>query len=270
MTRDRPQPPAAASAPRQGRLLPASAHPSPHLRRDWAHPCHICAGTRLTRATSAPGLGSPRPHLPQDWADPRHICAGTKPARAGASHAHPARSRRAGPSRAARRARRASSSRRVREYSEYRVSTAECLRRARPCPRSASPQPRRTTAQTRVRVPVCVRMCAQQRALDAHARSWLVVFGLLPYVPQDARGASSCNQHCCDSAATGGNAKCISCDILGDFFQSQPGQTKCIPCPAGTQRYIGQGSGAFVSSCMCKAGAPTPSADGPGADVAQG
>ena len=31
----------------------------PHLRRDWAHPCHICAGTGLTPATSAPGLGSP-------------------------------------------------------------------------------------------------------------------------------------------------------------------------------------------------------------------
>jgi hypothetical protein len=31
--------------------------PLPHLRRDWAHPCHICAGTGLTPATSAPGLG---------------------------------------------------------------------------------------------------------------------------------------------------------------------------------------------------------------------
>jgi hypothetical protein len=36
-----------------GRLLPIL----PHLRRDWAHPCHICAGTGLTPATSAPGLG---------------------------------------------------------------------------------------------------------------------------------------------------------------------------------------------------------------------
>ena len=27
--------------------------------RDWAHPCHICIGTGLTPATSAPGLGSP-------------------------------------------------------------------------------------------------------------------------------------------------------------------------------------------------------------------
>ncbi len=29
-----------------------------HLRRDWAHPAHICAGTGLTPPTSAPGLGS--------------------------------------------------------------------------------------------------------------------------------------------------------------------------------------------------------------------
>jgi hypothetical protein len=56
--------------------------------RDWAHPCHICAGTGLTPATSAQGLGltpatsaqglgltpatsalglgSPLPHLPRD------------------------------------------------------------------------------------------------------------------------------------------------------------------------------------------------------------
>jgi hypothetical protein len=37
----------------------------PHLHRDWAHPCHICTGTGLTRATSVPGLGAP------------HICTGT-------------------------------------------------------------------------------------------------------------------------------------------------------------------------------------------------
>ena len=48
----------------------ASARSAPHLRRDWARPCHICAGTALTPchicagtglapATSAPGLGSP-------------------------------------------------------------------------------------------------------------------------------------------------------------------------------------------------------------------
>jgi E3 ubiquitin-protein ligase UBR3 len=38
------------------------------LHRDWAHPCHICTGTALTPATSAPGLGS---------ANPAHICTGT-------------------------------------------------------------------------------------------------------------------------------------------------------------------------------------------------
>ena len=56
-----------------------SAHPPPHLRRDWARPCHICTrtwltpclictGTWLTPATSALGLGSPPPHLRRDWA----------------------------------------------------------------------------------------------------------------------------------------------------------------------------------------------------------
>jgi hypothetical protein len=38
---------------------------------------HICTGTGLTLATSAPGLGSPRPHLHRDWAHPGHICTGT-------------------------------------------------------------------------------------------------------------------------------------------------------------------------------------------------
>jgi hypothetical protein len=37
--------------------------PLPHLRRDWAHPCHIGAGTGLTPPTFAPGLGSPLPRL---------------------------------------------------------------------------------------------------------------------------------------------------------------------------------------------------------------
>jgi hypothetical protein len=49
----------------------------PHLRRDWARRCHICAGTGLAAATSAPGLGSPLPHLRRDWARRCHICAGT-------------------------------------------------------------------------------------------------------------------------------------------------------------------------------------------------
>jgi hypothetical protein len=46
-------------------LAEAAAHimhlraqaPLPLLRRDWARPSHICTGTGLTPATSAPGLG---------------------------------------------------------------------------------------------------------------------------------------------------------------------------------------------------------------------
>ncbi len=70
--------------------------PLPHLHRDWAHPCHVCAGTWLTPchictrtpATSAPGLSPTLPHLHCDGADalpdlhcdraqPGHICSGT-------------------------------------------------------------------------------------------------------------------------------------------------------------------------------------------------
>jgi hypothetical protein len=52
--------------------------PLPHLRRDWARPCHICAGT-----------GPTLPHLHRDWAHPCHICAGTDSAATGAGHALP-------------------------------------------------------------------------------------------------------------------------------------------------------------------------------------
>jgi hypothetical protein len=38
---------------------PGLGSPLPHLRRDWAHACHIYAGTGLAPATSAPGLGCP-------------------------------------------------------------------------------------------------------------------------------------------------------------------------------------------------------------------
>ncbi len=49
---------------------------------------HICTGTALAAATSAPGtgrtpptsapgLGSPLPHLHRDWAHPAYICTGT-------------------------------------------------------------------------------------------------------------------------------------------------------------------------------------------------
>jgi hypothetical protein len=59
-----------------------------HERRGGLARCHICTGTGLTPATSAPGLGSPvatfapglgspLPHLHRDWAHPCHICTGT-------------------------------------------------------------------------------------------------------------------------------------------------------------------------------------------------
>jgi hypothetical protein len=47
------------------------------------HLRHICAGTGLTPATSAPGLGSPPPHLRRDWTHSGHICT-----RAGLAPAH--------------------------------------------------------------------------------------------------------------------------------------------------------------------------------------
>ena len=45
--------------------------PLPHLHRDWPRSCHICAGTGLAPATSAPGLGSPLPLRRRDCADRR-------------------------------------------------------------------------------------------------------------------------------------------------------------------------------------------------------
>jgi hypothetical protein len=59
-------------------LSPATSAPEPgsppatvaHLHRDGAHTCHICTETALTPATSAPGLGSPLPHLHRDLASP--------------------------------------------------------------------------------------------------------------------------------------------------------------------------------------------------------
>jgi hypothetical protein len=40
-------------------------------------PATSAPGLGLTPATSAPGLGAPLPHLHRDWAQPCHICAGT-------------------------------------------------------------------------------------------------------------------------------------------------------------------------------------------------
>ena len=67
------------SAPGLVRTVPHAewdlSSPLPHLHRDWARPCHVCIGTGLTAATSAPGPGSPLPgpgsplpHLHRDWA----------------------------------------------------------------------------------------------------------------------------------------------------------------------------------------------------------
>jgi hypothetical protein len=55
---------------------PGLGSPLPHLRRDWARPCHICTWTGLSSATSAPGLGSALPHLHRDWAHRSHVCTG--------------------------------------------------------------------------------------------------------------------------------------------------------------------------------------------------
>jgi hypothetical protein len=63
---------------------PGLGSPLPHLHRDWARRCHICTETGLAAAAFAPGLGPRVPHLDttlpplhQDWAHARHICAGT-------------------------------------------------------------------------------------------------------------------------------------------------------------------------------------------------
>jgi hypothetical protein len=49
---------------------------SPHIGTG-ARRCHISTGRGRAAATSPPGVGSPLPHLPRDWAHPCHICAGT-------------------------------------------------------------------------------------------------------------------------------------------------------------------------------------------------
>ena len=48
--------------------------PLPHLHRVRARSRHICTGTGITPATSAPGLGSPLPHLHRDWEHSCRIC----------------------------------------------------------------------------------------------------------------------------------------------------------------------------------------------------
>jgi hypothetical protein len=42
---------------------PGLGSPLPHLHRDWAHPCHICAGTGLTPAHICAGIGPTLAHI---------------------------------------------------------------------------------------------------------------------------------------------------------------------------------------------------------------
>jgi hypothetical protein len=61
------------SSKTMGPLLQVLAHT---CTGTGAHRCHICVGTGLTAATSAPGPGSPRPHRHRDWNHPCHIGTG--------------------------------------------------------------------------------------------------------------------------------------------------------------------------------------------------
>jgi hypothetical protein len=79
----------------RGQPLQATVPPQPRRCGRGATAAHICAGTALAPPTSAPGLGSPRPHLRRDWAHPSHICTETclvfcsRAARSGDRHAPP-------------------------------------------------------------------------------------------------------------------------------------------------------------------------------------
>ena len=44
-------------------LRNGQARPFPHLRHDWAHPCHTCTGTGLAPSNICTGTG--RPLLPE-------------------------------------------------------------------------------------------------------------------------------------------------------------------------------------------------------------
>jgi hypothetical protein len=69
-------------------ILAGTGHIPATSAGGWAHTCHISTGSRLTPATSAPGLGlfvphlrrdwaHPYPHLPQNLSQPCRICTGT-------------------------------------------------------------------------------------------------------------------------------------------------------------------------------------------------
>jgi hypothetical protein len=51
-----------------------------------------------------------------------------------------------------------------------------------------------------------------------------------------------------------GQFGCISCDILGDYYQELSAQSSCVACPPSTKRFIGALTAATQSSCQCKEG----------------
>jgi hypothetical protein len=51
-----------------------------------------------------------------------------------------------------------------------------------------------------------------------------------------------------------GQFGCISCDVIGDFYQELSAQSSCKACPPSTQRFIGVLTAATKSSCQCKEG----------------
>ena len=87
-SRARSTPAGAASRPTPTTSAPGLGSPLPHLRQDWAHPCHICAGTGAHSChICIAGNGAHTPlHLHRDWGPspatsapglgpiPRHIC----------------------------------------------------------------------------------------------------------------------------------------------------------------------------------------------------
>ena len=54
-----------------------------------------------------------------------------------------------------------------------------------------------------------------------------------------------------------GQFGCISCDVLGDYYQELSAQSSCVACPPSTQRFVGVLSAVTKSSCQCKEGDAT-------------
>jgi hypothetical protein len=54
-----------------------------------------------------------------------------------------------------------------------------------------------------------------------------------------------------------GQSGCVSCEIIGDFYQELSAQSSCVAFPPHTQRFIGVLSAATKSSCQCKEGDAT-------------